>query len=199
MDYVIKNHKNLYIRLNSNGKAVTCTEGEKTLFDFTKANNIVYSLPKTLKRLNFKVEALPDIIVKPEEKVIQNKNYSIPKSIEDWIEKFGICDDILKEAQKRKHELYEELSNIDKQFSNLIHEIEFEGKIDMYGGWIERNRIKANREKRRDIKDELIIISNVLKMDFRNLDRNTINEAIVGLANRKFTYRIVEEDESDAV
>jgi len=91
------------------------------------------------------------------------------------------------------------LSNIDKQFSNLIHEIEFEGKIDMYGGWIERNRIKANREKRRDIKDELIIISNVLKMDFRNLDRNTINEAIVGLANRKFTYRIVEEDESDAV
>lgn len=67
------------------------------------------------------------------------------------------------------------------------------------GGWLERNKIKENREKRRDIKDELIIISNVLKMDFRSIDRNEINKAVEGLANRKFTYRIVEEDETNVV
>lgn len=46
MDYVIKNHKNLYIRLNHNGMPVTCAEHERTLFEQSKANNILKSLPK---------------------------------------------------------------------------------------------------------------------------------------------------------
>ena len=197
MDYVIKNHKNLYIRLNKNGNAVTCAEHEKTLFEYSKANNILDNLPKTLKRLKFKVEAVPDIIQKSEERIIENNKYIVSESLQKWIEKFGICDDILKEAQKRRDELNRELSNVDKQFVNLVHEIEFEGKVDLYGGWQERNRIKENREKRRNIKDELLIISNVLRMDFRHLDRDAINKAIAGLANRKFTYRIIEEEETE--
>lgn len=199
LDYVIKNHKNVYIRLNGNGKPVTCAEHEKTLFEHSKAKNILESLPKTLKRLKFKVEPIPDIIQKTEEKIIEHNNYIVSESLQQWIEKFGICDDILKEAQKRKDELNRELSNIDKQFVNLVHEIEFEGKVDLYGGWQERNMIKENREKRRNIKDELLIISNVLRMDFRYIDRETINKVIAGLANRKFTYRIVEEEETENV
>lgn len=204
MDYVIKNYKNVYIRLNNNGAPVTCAEHEKTLFEQSKAKNILGSLPKTLKRLNFKVEPIPDIIASNvnepiKKKKIQNANYMISENIQQWIEKFGICDDILKEAQKRKEELLKELSNIDKQFSNLVHEIEFEGKVDLYGGWQERNRIKENREKRRRIKDELLVISSVVKMDFRNLDRETIDKVITGLGKRKFTYRIVEEEEAESV
>lgn len=199
MDYVIKNYKNVYIRLNGNGKPVTCTEHERTLFEHSKAKNILDSLPKTLKRLKFKIEPIPDIVQKTEEKIIESNNYIMSESLKQWIEKFGICDDILKEAQRRKEELNRELSNIDKQFVNLVHEIEFEGKVDLYGGWQERNQIKENREKRRNIKDELLIISNVLRMDFRHIDRETINKAIAGLANRKFTYRIVEEEESENV
>ena len=206
LDYVIKNHKNVYIRLNKNGSPVTCTEHEKTLFEHSKAKNVLGNLPKTLRRLNFEVEPIPDFFQKSldaeknvEQKVIETENYIIPDSIVQWIDKFGICDDILKEAQKRKDELNKELSSIDKQFSNLIHEIEFEGKVDLYGGWKERNQIKENRERRRSIKDEILIISNVLKMDFRNLDREVVNRAVTGLAKRKFTYRIVEEEEVDAV
>lgn len=196
MNYIIKNHKNVYIRLNQNGAAVTCTENEKTLFEESKAKNILVGLPKTLKRLNFKVEAVPDIkLQNTEKKVIETDNYIVSDKISEWIEKFGICDDILKEAKKRKEELNRELSNIDKQFSNLVHEIEFEGNIDLYGGWIERNKLKENREKRRNIKDELLVISSVLKMDFRNLDRDIINKTVTGLAKRKFTYRIVEEED----
>ena len=52
MDYVIKNHKNVYIRLNKNGTPVTCAEHEKTLFEYSKAKNILNGLPKTLRRLN---------------------------------------------------------------------------------------------------------------------------------------------------
>lgn len=203
MDYVIKNHKNVYIRLNRNGAPVTCPEHEKTLFEYSKAKNILDGLPKTLRRLNFKVEAIPDITQKKDEKlekrVIESHDYIVPDGLAQWIEKFGICDDILKEAQKRKEELNKELSNIDKQFTNLVHEIEFEGKVDLYSGWRERNRIKENRERRRCIKDELLVISSVVKMDFRNLDRETINKVVAGLGKRKFSYRIVEEEETESV
>lgn len=208
MEYCIRNDKNVFIRLNGNGAPVTCPERDKSLFEWTKANNILNSLPKTLKRLNFKVEAATGIFQidqrenkdpKPERRVIGNRHYTVPESLLRWIEKFGICDDILKEAQKRKDELNRELSNVDKQFSNLVHEIEFEGKVDLYCGWQERNRIKENREKRRMIKDELLVISGVLRMDFSNIDREKINKAVSGLANRKFTYRIVEEEEPDVV
>ena len=204
MDYVIKNHKNVYIRLNHNGTPVTCSEKDKTLFGFSKAKNILGSLPKTLQRLNFKIENVPDIMIKSKEisdnkKTIQNRNYTVSDNILQWVEKFGICDDILKEAQKRKNELKQELSNADKEFSNLVHTIEFEGKVDLYGGWIERNKIKENREKRRNIKDELMVISNVLQMDFRKLDKDTISKAVLGLATRKFTYRIIEEEETNGL
>ena len=203
MDYVIKNHKNVYIRLNKNGTPVTCAEHEKSLFEYSKAKNILDGLPKTLKRLNFKVDPIPDILPKKEEKedldkkIIESNNYIVSDEILGWIDKFGICDDILKEAQKRKEELNKALSEIDKEFSNIIHEIEFEGKIDLYGGWQERNKVKENREKRRVIKDELTIISNVLRMDFRNLDKGVINKAVIGLAKRKFAYRVVEEEETE--
>lgn len=201
MDYVIKNNKNLYIRLNKNGTPITCAGHEKTLFEHSKAKNILDGLPKTLRRLNFKVEAIPDM--KPKEilngntqkKVIEGGDYIVSDQIKQWIEKFGICDDILKEAQKRKDELNKALSEIDKEFVNIIHEIEFEGKVDLYGGWQERNKVKENREKRREIKDEILVISSVLKMDFRNLDRNTVDKIVTGLAKRKFTYRVVEEEE----
>lgn len=205
MDYVIKNHKNVYIRLNKNGTPVTCAEHEKTLFEYSKAKNILDGLPKTLRRLNFKVDPIQDIAHKEEKKedsnkkVIENDNYIVSNEILGWVEKFGICDDILKEAQKRKDELNKALSEIDKEFINIIHEIEFEGKIDLYGGWRERNKLKENREKRRHIKDELLVISSVVKMDFRNLDRNMVNKVVAGLAKRKFTFRVVEEDDTENV
>jgi len=204
MDYVIRNNKGVYIRLNKNGSPVTCTEHEKTVFEQSKAKNILDSLPKTLRRLNFKVDPIPDISPNTisannlEKKVIESENYVVPESILQWVEKFGICDDILKEAQKRKDELNKALSDIDKEFINIIHEIEFEGKIDLYRGWKERNKVKENREKRRRIKDELLVISSVLRMNFRNIDRNTIDKVVTGLAKRKFTFRIIEEEEKES-
>lgn len=44
-----------------------------------------------------------------------------------------------------------------------------------------------------------MIINNILRMDFRNLDREVVNKAIIGLAKRKFTYRVVEEEETENV
>lgn len=199
LDYVIKNHKNVYIKLNHDGKPVTCTEREKSLFEFSKAKNICGNLPKTLKKLNFNVEPIPDIMSKQDESgktnVISGEDYSIPDTVLRWLDKFGICDELINEARKRKDELVENLSNADKEFSNIIHKIELEKPKDLYQGWLLYKEVKTNRKKRRCIKDELLIISGILKMDFRNFDSQNIKKAVDGLANRKFAVRIVEEDE----
>lgn len=105
MDYVIKNHKNLYIRLNKNGTPVTCAEHDKMFFEQSKAKNILKGLPKTLKRLNFKVEAIPDI---PQNKNIigekdhKRDEYVLSENITRWVEKFGECGDIFSEAEDRE-------------------------------------------------------------------------------------------------
>lgn len=105
MDYAIKNRKNVYIRLNQNDNPVTCTEYEKTLFEHSKAKNILDSLPKTLRRLNFKVELVLDIVnIEPKQKVIESHDFRVSSNIKRWIEKLGICDDILKAIWKRKDE-----------------------------------------------------------------------------------------------
>ena len=200
LNYIIKNHKNVYIRLNKNGAPVICTENDKTIFEYSKGKNILDSMPKTLKRLNFKLDPVLQIQTEStkkntEKKVLEGGNYIVSEEIQQWVEKFGICDDILNEARDRREELRKALSDIDKEFINIIHEIEFEGKIDLYGGWNERNKVKENREKQRCIKNEILVLSSVLKMDFRNLDREIIDKVVTGLTKRKFTYRVVEEED----
>ena len=56
--------------------------------------------------------------------------------------------------------------------------------------------IKNNRQKRRNKKDELLIVENVLKdVDPKYLRRERVQKAIDGLLNRKYTFRVVEEVE----
>ena len=200
LDYVIKNHKNVFIRLGDKGKPVTCVESVKMTFEHSKALNILDNLPKTLKKLNFKVEAIPDIEqknkTKPVEKKVIHKEYTPPESVTRWIEKFGVCDDVIQEARSRKEELVAALSNTDKELSNTLHKIELEKSKNACEGFKEYKYLKCILDKRRSIKDELMIISSVLHMDFKNFDGEIISKAVAGLAKRKFTMRFVEEDDA---
>ena len=113
--------------------------------------------------------------------------------------KHFIKDDILKEAKRRKDELNKIISNYDRAVSNWLHEVELEKKKDACGGYLKYKDIKEIVDKRRLAKDEWTIINNILRMDFRCLDREVVNNAVVGLTKRKFTYRVVEEEETENV
>lgn len=199
MDYVIKNNKNIYIKLNENGCPVTCVESVKDVFEFYKAKNLLANLPKSLKRFNFYIEAIPDITTKPqmEEIVIKKENYILPGEIKRWIKRLGVCDEIIKEAKNRREELLTLLSNVDKELSNKLHKIELEKSKNAYQGFMEYKQLKSIMERRRNIKDELMIVNKVLRMDFRHFDAESIDKAVKGLATRKFTLRILESDEDD--
>lgn len=205
MDYVIRNHKNVYIRLNENGAPVTCSEHEKTLFEYSKATNVLKSLKKSMKRLNFQVEPLreitaqinKDVVTSLKKKVIANNNYELSETVSRWIDKFGCCYDVLQDAENTSKELLTELEKTDKEILDILHSIELEPPKDLYNGWILYKAIRENRKKRRIIKDEMLIINNVLEeINPSCLNRERIQRAIDGLFTRKYNFRIVEEEES---
>lgn len=192
MDYIIKNHKGVYIKLNGSGAPVSCDEKYKEVFEYSKARNILDNLPKPLKKLNFKVEAIPDIRATSPKTVIKKENYTVSDNVNRWIEKFSICDKVMSEAVARKDELVTMLTNVDRELSNELHMIELEKSKNACQGFLEYRRIKDILESRRVIKDEMLIITNVLNGgtdSFKN-----VNKAIKGLSNRKFTLRILEDE-----
>lgn len=204
MDYVIKTRKGVYIKLNENGTPVTCSDHEKDVFEYSKAMNIVKSLKKSLKKLNFKVEPLPEITPQSNKelvniikrKVIESIHYEISQNVTRWIDRFGSCYDALKDAEQVLKNLVVELEACDNELLDILHIIELESSKDLYGGWQIYRAIRENRKRRRNIKDETVIINNVLeeiKPDC--LDRERIKRAIDGLIGRKYTFRVIEVEE----
>lgn len=206
MDYIIKNDRNCYILLDRNGTAISCSESKKDLFDEAKAKNILKGLPRTLKTMGFRVEAVPEISppkISDEErkenfKVLQGGKKATTENVTRWIEMFGQCEDVLKSAITRYKFLEVELHNKDLELLDILHNIELGKPLDLFHGWKIYKDIKANRESRRDIKDEMLIINNVVREIKPELfSRERTEKAINGLFDRKYRLRIVEEDSED--
>lgn len=196
MDYVITDpNEKVYIRIGASGTAITCTKQFAQRFDMVKANNILTHLPNTLKKFHFNIKQIPEVPQKDESTSISNIDYVPDENVTRWINKFGTCSDILKEAEEREEELLEQLNAADNEIVDILHIIEIEKSKDLFGGWQLYKRIRNNRHKRRMIKDEMLIIENVLSNvnDVSCLHREKIQKAIDGLFTRKYTFRVVEE------
>ena len=194
-DYVIRKGA-LYIKLNENGSPTTCGESQKQLFEYSKAKNICASLPKTLKKMNFKVEAIPDIQTKVEDqKVITTNTYVPSEKVTRWIDKLGQLEDVLNEADERNDELNGELSDVDLKLQDILHNIELSERCDMYTAWDTINCIRDLRKKRREIKDEKLVLSGIKSQGITYLSRSSVQKCVDGLSKRKYRIRIVEEEE----
>ena len=195
LDYeIVSSNKRVYIRLDNNGKPVTCARDARMRFDRTKARNILNMLPKPLKKFHFRMEAIPEI----PPKTIQDTMYNPPDSVKQWVEKFGQCGDILNAAVARNDHLVNTLYALDNELLNLLHMVEIERPKDLFRAWIIYTDIRTNRRKRREAKDELQIINNVIaRIDKSVLQRDRVQKAVDGLLTRKYTFRIIEEDDKD--
>ena len=195
MDYIIRNSNNLYIKLNENGQPVTCGNSQKQLFEYSKAKNICGSLPKTIKKLNFFVEALPDISIKDISANEEINTYEPSENVTRWINLLGQCEDVLNEASQRDDELNGELSNVDLKLQDILHTIELSDKCDMYKSWQMINEIRQLRKQRREIKDEKLVLSGIKSQGITYLSRSSVQKCVDGLSKRKYRIRIVEEEE----
>ena len=195
LDYVIRNGA-IFIKLNESGAPVTCVESQKGLFEYSKAKNICASLPKTLKKMNFRVEAIPDIPPKVDEQNVITTNTYVPsENVTRWIDELGRCEDILSEASNRYEELNGELSDVDLKLQDILHTIELSDKCDMYKSWQMINEIRDLRKQRREIKDEKLVLSGIKSQGITYLSRSSVQKCVDGLSKRKYRIRIVEEEE----
>ena len=196
LDYCIKNNKNVFIKLDNNGSPITCVESVKGIFEYSKARNILDNIPKTLKRLNFKLEAIPEIQPKvDEQKIIATNTYVPSEKVTRWINKLGQLEDVLNEVDDRNDELNGELSDVDLKLQDILHTIELSDKCDMYKSWQMINEIRDLRKQRRDIKDEKLVLSGIKSQGITYLSRSSVQKCVDGLSKRKYRIRIVEEEE----
>ena len=146
--------------------------------------------------MNFKVEAIPEIPPKvDEQKVITTNTYVPSEKVTRWIDKLGQLEDVLNEADERNDELNGELSDVDLKLQDILHNIELSERCDMYTAWDTINCIRELRKKRREIKDEKLVLSGIKSQGITYLNRKSIQKCVDGLSNRKYRIRIVEEDE----
>lgn len=206
MEYAIVNNNGVYIRLN-NGQPVACTKKTRDTFQKQKAENILEHLPKSMRRLHFKLECIPDIKMEtPVERIVKatkasikgNDGYEVSESVRSWIDKFGECERILNDAAQRYEDLEIELKRADEELIDILHEVELEKPVDLYRGWIFYKRIRTNRKNRRNLKDEMVIIHNVIaEVDTTKVSKERTQKAINGLFSRKYRYRIVEVENGE--
>lgn len=200
-NYIIKNDKGVYIRLNSNGCPITCSEKDRDLFELKKAKNILNGLPKTLQRLRFTIKLDSDndpedhIEKKKNDNFIINQNYKLPDSVILWVENFNRAQNIIQKAKNRKKDLIRELSNVDKEISDTLHIIELSESINMYKAWLIWQDIRRLRIKRRNIKDEIIIITYGLKSSTQNNSKINLDNIVEKLSNRKYKIRTTNTTE----
>lgn len=200
MKYVITNNsRNIFIKLDDYGKAVTCVKSAAQKFSDQKAKNILSSLPKTLKKFHFTMVAMPDeseedstkseVKVIAEKKIIRSNGYVVPNEVSDWVQRFKSFNGLVVDATVRKNELFEQLSNIDKELSNCLHEIELTKSKNACDGYKEYKKIKNVLEKRRIIKDELAVVQSISSY---NINSTQIDDVVDRLKNRDFTMREVD-------
>ena len=65
----------------------------------------------------------------------------------------------------------------------------------MYTAWEIINSIRELRKKRREIKDEKLVISGIKTQGITYLSRSSVQKCVDGLSKRKYRIRIVEEEE----
>lgn len=197
MDYVITNSTNkVYIRLDHNGSPVTCTRKNAQIFECSKARNIVDHLPKRMKRYHFRAEAVPEIVHTPKEEkvkeVIVSTCYTTPDSVKKWVDRVKDYNELAKDASKRKEELVNMLSNVDKELSNCLHKIELTTWKNGCDGYKEYKAVKMVLEKRRIIKDELSIVQSILESNLESISLNRIEDVVNRLSARVFSIREVK-------
>ena len=201
MDYIITNRKEA-IRLDSAGRPCTCNHKAAQRFPEEKAQHIKAHLPKTLQRFHFQVERageetvdVPDVDpqtvnIPGESKVIMNTyRAGVPSCVQAWVNKVKSFNGLAKEAEQRKEFLNGKLSDTDKEIENVKHEIEFSQNMNVCDGYSEYKKMRELLRKRREIKDELFIVTLILSSNLSAVSQNQIERSAEGLANRKYKYR----------
>ncbi len=196
-EYIITDGSRFIYR-NYLGKYIpTPSEAMADIFNKKQADAIFNnSLPKALKSV-FYVEKYdkPSKQIKQVTKEEAEKNTEkgkLPENIQRWLDKVSELNGLRNDATKRKEELCKQLSDVDKELSDINHYIEF-CNLNAAQGYKAYKMVKERRIKRRSIKNELAVVDAILEKKISDSIKEEIEKVIHGLDERTYTPRILNE------
>jgi len=187
-----------FIYRNHSGKYVpTPSEVMADVFSKKQADAIFKnSLPKALKSVFYveKYDKSPEQVKQVTKEEI-NKNTEkamISKNVQRWLDKVSELNGLRNDATKRKEELCKQLSDVDKELSDINHYIEF-CNLNAAQGYRAYKMVKERRVKRRSIKNELVVVDAILEKRISDSIAEEIEKVIQSLDERTYTPRILNE------
>lgn len=140
---------------------------------------------------NKKVEPVE---IKPKENVakeIGNETFEAGQ-IDKWANGINSLSSFAQSVEERKKDLVDALSDVDSEISDINHYIEF-GKFNAYQGWLAFNMLKNRLKRRRKIKDELYIVSQLGECKINSAMIEEIKSSMSTLDGRIYRPRKLKE------
>ena len=209
--YMISDGNGTYIRRDFAGRYTPVRN--ETLADTwdskTKAQNVLKSQINKNMRRRYKivevvVESSPPEVscsIPPPKKVNEAKEQKIKElsgeDIEDtqldkWARGIDSFNGFILDMEERKNKLSGDLSNIDKEITDIQHYIEF-GNFNAYQGWLAFSMLRHRLKKRGKIKNEFQILSQIGECKINSAMVNDIQAAIHKINNKSYTPRVLPE------
>lgn len=194
--YVITDGSRFIYRDYSGKYVPTSKECMADTFSKKQADSIYKnSLPKALKCV-FYVQKYDEpqqgIKQVTKEDIDNTEKVMMTENIQCWLDRVSDLNGLARDALHRKEELLRELSNVDKELSDINHYIEFVN-LNASQGYKAYRLIKERRIKRRSIKNELMVLEIILGKKISESIVDEINKSVEGLDNRKYEPRIMKE------
>lgn len=195
--YVITNGKK-FIQKDRRGKFVpTSCEALADIFSKKQAETIYQNqIPKTLRSTFYvdKYDIPPNHVKQVTSKdLLHNTEKAVDaENIRKWLDKLSDLNGLEIDALQRKEELIRELSQIDKELTDVNHYIEF-CNLNAAQGYKAYKMIKERRIKRRSIKNELNVIGVILGNKISEIANGEVQKCIIGMDNRKYEPRVLKE------
>lgn len=204
-----------YVPIRSRKQALEFT-------DRAKANNVLHSSVEKKFRKDFWVEAItpsePEPVISncvsadktpstfsPDETfsgiqtnkdtgVLKNivTNFTVHSEIPDWIEKINAIGDLLFTVPEKISVLSQELSQTQKEITDIEHYIEFTD-FNLYQGYLASKMLKQRLQRRRIFKDTLFTLTQIRKSKLDSASITNLKKSIDGLTKRKYQPRILSE------
>jgi hypothetical protein len=126
-----------------------------------------------------------------EKEVLTNEDHQVPEVVNQWMDKVKNFQGLIEDAKARREDLTNELSNVDRELSNCLHEIELTKNKNACDGYKVYKQMKKILAERRKIKDEYSVVSSISMSNVSNLYAN-VKHIVDVLEKRKFIVRETE-------
>ena len=98
--------------------------------------------------------------------------------------------DSMESVRERKASLQERHSTVEKEIIDIEHYIELSNNLNAYQGWLAYMMLRKRLKLRRQIKDEIMVLSEVDTI--MNGLKKTVSQ-FNGLSNRKYEPRVLTD------